>query len=556
MRAFANLYRDLDETTKTSEKVEAMARYFQAVSPAEAAWAVYFLSGRRPRQVVPSRLLRAWAVQQAGIPDWLFDESYDAVGDGAETMALLLPANNAGDDRPLDDWVEQHLLLMRELPEHEQRAAVLAAWSVMDRRQLLVWNKLITGSFRVGVSQQLVMRALAQVGGIDIAIVAHRLMGEWQPSAAFFQQLLAKDRQDADVSRPYPFCLAHPLDGAPEQLGDLTEWQLEWKWDGIRAQLIRRSGRTFLWSRGEELVTDRYPEIRAVGDRLPPGTVLDGEILPFRDGQVLPFGQLQRRIGRKMLTKKLLQEVPAVLMVFDVLEHDGVDVRDRPQHWRREALTGLVERVATNGVGLHLSPLVAATSWEDLAAQRQRSRERHVEGIMLKRLESPYRVGRVRGDWWKWKIEPFTMDAVLVYAQRGSGKRASLYTDYTFAVWDQGELVPVAKAYSGLTDEEIRQVDAFVRQHTIEKFGPVRSVQPELVFELGFEAIGPSPRHRSGVAVRFPRMLRWRTDKKPQDADTLATLHALIRAHTTLPPPRPVEQLELFPEFTPPDTIP
>jgi DNA ligase-1 len=529
VKAFADLYTALDETTKTTEKVRALVRYFERASPGDAAWAVYFLIGRKPRQVVPTASLRAWAAAEAGIPDWLFEESYHAVGDLAETIALLLPAPSATTDRPLADWVERRLLPLRDAAEADRRAAMLQAWSEMDDRQRFVWNKLITGSFRVGVSQQLVTRALAQVAGMDPAVVAHRLMGDWEPSADFFARLVAADSRDADVSRMYPFFLAHPLDGGagPEGLGPIVDWQVEWKWDGIRAQLIRRAGRTFLWTRGEELVTERYPELAALGPDLPDGTVIDGEILPWKQGDVLPFAQLQRRIGRKSLGKKLLAEVPVVLMAFDLLEDAGEDVRARPLEWRRGRLAEIVHGASWGG-GLQLSPVLEAGTWAELAEARAGSRGRQVEGLMLKRRASPYRVGRQRGDWWKWKVAPLTIDAVLIAAQRGSGKRASLYTDYTFGVWDEGKLVPVAKAYSGLTDEEIGRVDAFVRRNTVDKFGPVRTVTPALVFELAFEGIQRSPRHKSGIAVRFPRILRWRDDKPITEADTLDAMRALL----------------------------
>ena len=531
MKAFADLYTALDETTKTSEKVRALIRYFAQAPHGDAAWAVYFLIGRKPRQVVPSAKLRAWSAAEAGISDWLFEESYHAVGDLAETIALLLPAPSATSDRPLAEWVERRLLPLRDATEDDRRVAMLRAWSEMDDRQRFVWNKLITGSFRVGVSQQLVIRALADVAGMDAAVIAHRLMGDWEPSAAFFDRLLARDSGDADTSRLYPFYLAHPLDGeaGPEGLGPIDDWQVEWKWDGIRAQLIRRSGRTFLWTRGEELVTERYPELAALGPDLPDGTVIDGEILPWKQGEVLPFAQLQRRIGRKSLGKKLLAEVPVVLLAFDLLEDGGEDVRARPLDWRRARLAEIVAGANRGGV-LELSPVLTAASWSELAEARAGSRGRQVEGLMLKRRQSPYGVGRHRGDWWKWKIAPLTIDAVLIAAQRGSGKRASLYTDYTFGVWDEGRLVPIAKAYSGLTDAEIRKVDAFVRLQTVETFGPVRTVTPELVFELAFEGIQRSPRHKSGVAVRFPRMLRWRDDKPITEADTLDTLRAMLPA--------------------------
>jgi DNA ligase-1 len=466
------------------------------------------------------------------VPDWLFEESYHAVGDVAETIALLLPESGASSDRPLREWVEDRLLPLRGLDEATQRERVVGAWAELDRRQRFVFNKLITGELRVGVSALLVTRALAEVTGTDQAAMAHRLMGDWTPTAGFYRTLVGADTGDADASRPYPFFLASPLDGDPHLLGDVGEWLAEWKWDGIRSQLIRRAGQTFLWSRGEELVTDRYPEVRAVGDALPDGTVIDGELLPWGPEGVRPFAELQRRIGRKALGKKILADVPVVLLAYDLVEWQGQDIRGEPLDRRRALLEGVVS--ARLWGSLELSPVVSAPSWDALAELRSESRSRHVEGFMLKRRSSPYRAGRVRGDWWKWKIEPYSVDAVLVTAQRGSGKRASLYTDYTFAVWDAGRLVSFAKAYSGLTDAEIRQVDGFVRRNTVETFGPVRSVAPELVFEIGFEGIARSSRHKSGVAVRFPRILRWRTDKRPAEADTLDTVKGL------LPPAAPV----------------
>ncbi|MBY0230466.1 MAG: ATP-dependent DNA ligase [Gemmataceae bacterium] len=526
MRAFAGLYAALDGTTKTSEKVRALVAYFKGAAPADAAWAVFFLSGRKVRQVVPTRRLAAWANEQAGIEPWLFEECYHAVGDLAEAIALLLPEPAARDGRPLSAWVAETLLPLREATEDEQKRGLLAAWASLSSGERFVWNKLITGGFRVGVSQQLLTRAVADAAGLDPALVAHRLMGDWQPTAAFWSALVSEEAAGEDRSRPYPFFLASPLEGEPPALGDIAEWQAEWKWDGIRAQLVKR-GEVFLWSRGEELVTDRYPEVVERAKALPDGTVIDGELLPWRGG-VLPFAQLQRRIGRKTVGKKLLAEVPVVLLAYDVLEHAGKDVRPLPLSERRRLLESL---------GVEASPVIGAGSWEELAALRGTARERMVEGMMLKRRSSPYRVGRVRGDWWKWKIGPLTVDAVLTMAQRGSGKRASLYTDYTFSVWDEGALVPFAKAYSGLTDEEIAEVDAFVRKNTREKFGPVRSVRPELVFELGFEGIQRSTRHKSGIAVRFPRILRWRQDKKPADADTLERVKALAP-----PEPAPAKQ--------------
>ncbi len=524
MKAFAELYAALDATTKTNEKVAALARYFSAAAPADAAWAAAFLLGRRPKRLFESRKLAQWAIDEAGVPDWLFGECYHAVGDFAETIALLLPPAAASTALPLHYWVEERLLPMREADDETRRAWLLSTWREMDEAQRFAWNKLLTGEFRVGVSQSLVVRAIAGTSGLSTEVVAHRLMGDWQPTAAFWQQLLVPETKDADVSRPYPFCLAYPLEGPVEDLGDPAEWQIEWKWDGIRAQLIRRQWRTFLWSRGEELITDRFPELDALGALLPEGTAIDGEVLPWLDGAPLPFAQMQRRIGRKVLGPKILAEVPVVLIGYDLLELGGEDVRERPLEWRRAQL----EAIAPPRSALVLSPVVAGHGWDELKALRRESRERKVEGFMLKRLGSAYRVGRRRGDWWKWKIDPYSVDCVLIYAQPGNGRRASLFTDYTFGIWDNGKLVPFAKAYSGLNDEEIREVDAFVRRNTIEKFGPVHHVKPELVFELAFEGIQKSSRHRSGIAVRFPRMARWRRDKKPEDADSIDTIRGLL----------------------------
>ncbi len=530
MKAFAELFTALDQTTKTGEKVEAMVRYFSTANAADAAWAIYFLTGRKPKQAVPAKKLRQWAGEIVGLPDWLLDECFDAVGDSAEAIALLLPEmiENVAATGTLSDWVEKRLLTLRALKEEEQKSAVLQAWGELNAWQRLVWNKLISGGFRIGVSHLLVVRALAKTFKLTTEVVSHRLMGEWSPTPEFYERLISGDADDSHLSRPYPFFLAYPLEDEPETLGIPGEWQAEWKWDGIRAQLVRRQGQTFVWSRGEELVTERYPELKAAGERLPDGTVLDGELLPWKQGEVLPFALLQKRIGRKTIGKKLLEEVPVALCVYDLLEEQGVDLRERPLSWRRERLEQLIS--STADARLVISPLVSFQRWDDLAALRRSSRGRRVEGLMLKRCDSPYRVGRVRGDWWKWKIEPYTIDAVLIYAQKGHGKRASLFTDYTFGVWDNGQLVPIAKAYSGLTDAEIREVDAFIRQNTTEKFGPVRTVKPELVFELGFEGIQASPRHKSGIAVRFPRMLRWRTDKKKEEADTLQQVKALLNA--------------------------
>ncbi len=534
MRLFTELYVELDQTNKTNEKVEAMRFYFERAEPHDAAWALYFLSGRKPRQIVPSRFLWEWALEASGIPEWLFAESRDTVGDGAETAALLIPGKNVTDETPLHTLVEDQLLPLRGSDPEVQHKAVTDAWLGMNYSQRLVYNKLISGAFRVGVSQLLVVRALSQFSELPTDIIAHRLMGDWTPSADFFTKLTNPqlDTDETPIARPYPFHLAHQIDFTPKDLGQVSDWQAEWKWDGIRAQVIKRADNVFIWSRGEDLMTERFPEVEAAARALPNGTVLDGEILPWKDGRVLPFLELQRRIGRKNLSAKILGEVPIILQCYDLLEYDGSDIRTFDFRARREML----EKVLNELPGyarevLRPTDIVQAATWEDLAAKREESRSLGVEGFMLKHRGSPYRVGRHRGDWWKWKIDPLTVDCVLIYGQKGSGKRSNLFTDYTFGVWDGDQLVPFAKAYSGLTDAEIRKVDRFVRDNTLEKFGPVRAVKPELVFELAFEAIQKSSRHRSGVAVRFPRISRWREDKTAKDADSLQTIQEMLDAY-------------------------
>jgi DNA ligase-1 len=540
MREFAQLYAELDETTATNRKLEALQNYFEHAAPENAAWAVYFLAGGKPRQAVPTRLLREAAIEYAGLDEWLFEESHAAVGDMAETIAHILPPPKRHSDIGLAVWMEERIGPLRGADPVTIREKLFEYWDELTWRERFLFVKLIGGGFRVGVSKLLVTRALAAIAAVDAKLIAQRLMG-WtdgrvRPTGAGFLQLIAAQSEDEHKLRggqPYPFFLAHQLAGDPAGLGLLADWQVEWKYDGIRAQLVRRGAQNYLWSRGEDLITERFPELAAL--TLPEGTVVDGEVLIWTGGDApAPFADLQKRIGRKTLSSKLLAELPAVLLAYDLLELDGVDLRGLPQHERRALLETLVTGVAKPQ--LRISPLVTSDTWDALAALREESRARGVEGMMLKARNAQYGVGRTKdvGTWWKWKIDPYAVDAVLIYAQPGSGRRASLYTDYTFAVWDgEGDarkLVPFAKAYSGLTDAEIRQVDATIRKTTVEKFGPVRSVKPTMVFELGFEGIALSPRHKAGIAVRFPRILRRRDDKPVEEADTLDTLKGLLEA--------------------------
>ncbi|QBB70154.1 ATP-dependent DNA ligase [Pseudolysobacter antarcticus] len=539
MREFARLFAELDGTTATNRKLDALRYYFRLAAPRNAAWAVYFLAGGKPRQAVPSKLLRQYATEFAGLDEWLFNESYNAVGDLAETIAHILPPAQHQSDIGLAEWVEQRIAPLRGAAPEQIRAELFSFWDELNSDERFLLVKLIGGGFRVGVSKLLVTRALSAVAGLDSKLIAQRLIG-WTdgarvPTAQSYEQLIGAISSDEHALRggqPYPFFLAHALQNPTESLGDLAQWQVEWKYDGMRAQLVCRDGQRWLWSRGEDLITDRFPELAAIA--LPDGTVVDGEILIWRDtDSPAAFAELQKRIGRKNVSSKMLQELPAVLVAYDLLELNGVDLRQEPQQRRRVLLENLVAQ--THSTQLKLSPLISANDWQQLAQIRDESRARGVEGMMLKAVDAAYGVGRTKdvGTWWKWKVDPYSIDAVLIYAQSGHGRRASLYTDYTFALWDTGadgirQLVPFAKAYSGLTDAEIAQVDKIIRKTTIEKFGPVRSVRPSMVFEIGFEAIALSTRHKAGVAVRFPRILRQRVDKTIEQADTLDTLKKLL----------------------------
>lgn len=525
MKNFTGLFTQLDQTTKTLVKIKALVNYFERASDEDKLWAIALLSHRRPRRTVNTGLLSLWSAELSRLPEWLFVESRAVVGDLAETITLLLPPPSQSSDDSLTFWIN-FIKDLDPLSVEEKKKKILWAWDRLEHTERFVFNKLITGSFRMGVSQQLMVKALAKYAGAMENVIAHKLMGNWSPEENNFKELLLAD-ETHDISRPYPFYLAYALEEGAETLGDPADWFAERKWDGIRGQVIVRNGELFVWSRGEELVTDKYPEYNVLLDLLPDGTVIDGEIMPFKDGYPLPFSQLQTRIGRKNLSAKLLKDVPVVLIAYDLLEWKGEDIRSWPMTERRKTLEAIVP---PDHAILKLSALVPFATWDLLAEERSRSREFLSEGIMLKRKDSVYRNGRRRGDWWKWKIDPLTVDAVMIYAMRGSGRRANLYTDYTFAVWDGEQLVPFTKAYSGLTDEELKEVDRWIKQHTTERFGPVRSVKPELVFEIAFEGIAKSSRHKSGIALRFPRIRRWRKDKPASEADTLSNLEKLLPA--------------------------
>lgn len=535
MKQFAKLVSVLGTSTKTNDKLQALQDYFAVAAEKDKVWVIAIFSGRRPKRIINSTILKAWCMELTGISPWLFDECYHTAGDLAETISLLLPEpeneNNFVAEHTLSFYLETFIRIEKQ-DELVKKQFITSSWQQMDRNEKFVFNKLITGGFRIGVSQTMMVKALAKSVNVAASVIAHRISGNWNPAITTFENLLSETVAATDFSKPYPFYLAYAVDEDVTKLEDEKLWQAEWKWDGIRGQIIKRDNNFFVWSRGEELLTEKFPEYNNFKDQLQEGTVIDGEIIslsttakedPFKP---LPFAALQTRIGRKTITKKQLTAAPVGFIAYDLLEFNGEDIRYKSMAERRHLLEQVIAN--TNDPSLHISPVIAFTNWQQLGYIRAKSREMGSEGIMLKRKISPYQAGRKRGDWWKWKIDPLTIDAVMIYAQKGHGRRSNLYTDYTFAVKDGDKLVPFTKAYTGLTDKEFAQVDSFVKKNSIEKFGPVRTVKPELVFEIAFEGIAASNRHKSGVALRFPRMNRWRTDKKTEEINTLDDLKNML----------------------------
>lgn len=529
MKLFAELIKTLDATNKTNKKVEALAQYFMQAVDKDKVWTIAILSHRRPPRPVNTTLMREWASELANIPLWLFEESYHIVGDLAETIALVVPAATASSEKSLTQFLEEMIALKRKTDE-EKKEYLFDNWANLNYYERFVFTKLITGGFRIGVSQKLMTRALSQATDIAEDVLAYKLMGDWKPQTISFYDLVIEEDASQQFSRPYPFFLAYAVEEDPSTLGNVTDFLAEHKWDGIRSQTIFRNGEIFIWSRGEELVTDKYPELEVLKDHIPEGTVIDGELLPFYGGKIGTFNDLQQRIGRKTVSKKMLEKVPVIIKAYDILEWRGKDLRETPYIARRSILESLYSNITNNDLPIGISETMAFDSWEAVGLERDRSREMRSEGLMIKRKDSPYRVGRKKGDWWKWKVDPLTIDAVLTYAMRGHGRRSNLFTDYTFGLWndDKSELVTFAKAYSGLTDAEFRKVDAWIKKNTLERFGPVRSVTPHHVFEIAFEGIALSKRHKSGIATRFPRILRWRMDKNIEDANSLEDLKSMI----------------------------
>ncbi|ASW73609.1 ATP-dependent DNA ligase [Chryseobacterium piperi] len=526
MRHFAELINALESTNKTNAKIDAIIDYLERTPDEDKVWFIALFTGKRPKRNVNTNYMKEWALEITKLPFWLFQESYSSVGDLGETLSLILPQPTEKIERGLSQWMDD-IVHLKDKTEAEKKTFVLESWNGLDYTERLIFNKLLGGSFRIGVSDKTLINALTKYSGQEASALMHSMMGKWNPGEVSFQELISAEKVNTDNSRPYPFCLAYPLEKELPELGEPDEWIIEYKWDGIRGQIIRRNDEVFIWSRGEELVTEQFPEVAEAVKAMRGNFVLDGEILAVKEDKVLNFNELQKRLNRKNVTKKMLTDVPIEVFVYDLIELEGNDLREKPISARRAMLEELFLNESPEK--LQLSQIIAFEKWEELDQIRENSRDINSEGLMLKKKDSPYHSGRKKGDWWKWKISPMTIDAVLIYAQKGSGRRSAYYTDYSFAVKNGDSLVTIAKAYSGLTDKEIMEVSRFVNKNAIEKFGPVRTVKAELVFEIAFEGIGFSSRHKSGVALRFPRIVRWRKDKTVDEIDDLEEIKKLIQ---------------------------
>lgn len=526
MKRFTSLLLAIDQTTSTSTKTELITQYLQEESlEKNKLWTIALFTGKKPQRTVNTTLLRKWGAAEANIPLWLFEHTYHIIGDLAETISLILPEYNiTRTSKSMSEWIEE-MMALKNADEEEKQIFIINAWKSMDRPSIWVFNKLVTGGFRVGVAKNILIKALSIVTNQDSTKIAYHLTGNWTPLKTTWSELFNFQDDTSDHSKPFPFHLAHALPN--ENISDIDpqRWVAEWKWDGIRGQLIKRKGEVYLWSRGEELITDKFPEFQRLTS-MHDDFVLDGEIVAWKMEKPMDFQKLQTRIGRKNPGKKIMSDIPVKFIAYDLLEVNGVDIRLKSFEERRL----LLEKIYESCIGevLKLSPLIHFESIETLKEVRNESKRYQAEGLMLKRKTGIYHSGRKTGDMWKWKVDPFTIDAVLIYAQRGHGRRANLFSDFTFALWDGDRLLPFAKAYSGLSDNEMKEITTFVRNNTIETFGPVSSVNPKLVFELAFEGISNSTRHKSGIAVRFPRISRWRKDKNPEDADTLKHIKELL----------------------------
>ena len=542
MRNFATLFKELDETAQADLKIEALINYFKKVPPEDLAWTVSLLLGRKIKQVISVKRLRKWSVELTQIPDWLLAECLNNVGDLAETISLILPFEGNSENIPLHVWIEQCIFPLKDQQEEIQKEKIVSFWHQLNSVERFLFNKLVTGSFHVDIPPKLIIKALSSFCSLNEKYISQRLIGNWVPTAGFFNFLCTSNVSDTMANIPYPFNPVVQLDLKVEDLGNINQWLFEWKWNGIRSQIIKRENKVFIWSHDEDLLNDSFPELYELGSILPDGTVIEGIIIPIRDNILLPSAELKKRIAKRYPVKKILSDIPVSFVAFDLLEFDKEDIRNKSLNQRRNLLKEILNDITDKRI--ILSGVVECNSWKDLKIARSEAGKKSVDGLMLKRLYSPYSIGSetivsamqsgiLTTNWYKWKNDPLTINAILLYARLEQGSTSPLFKEYTFALWHDGKLIPFAKTSSGLTDEEIIQVDSFIRKNTLGKFGPVRTVKPELVFKLEFDGIQKSSRNKSGIVVLSPHITRWHHYKKIEEAGSLNSLTILLNNSST-----------------------
>lgn len=523
MKRFAELCAILESTANAREKMAALTVYFQDAPPPDAIWAIRLLLGWKPSRIATSQTLRRWARECVQFPDWLFEESCAAVGNLLETLALLIPLPDTPGDVPLHVRMQRDLLPLRDLTENEQRAAVSAAWTQMDAQQRFVWNTLLTGGFRPHVSEKTLIRALSAWRGLPTTVLACRLKQEWEPTVAGYRALFSHDIAALDSSQLYPFQRWYEEPPARGASGAIGDWRIDWHRNGMRAQLIKRGSSVFLWSDDHVIVNDTFPEICEAMAAMTDGTVLDGVITAWSADGPLHRAELERRMKRKRLTKKFKHEVPVRYWVYDLLEIQGEDVRTQPFRQRIHQAAGIIPTEV--GSVIHLAEPLEAASWHRLHALRNDARRHGADGVLLRRWTASACPSTRKADQWRvWKADPLTAPVVLVYVQALNAASGQRSVEGTFAAWDGGDLVPVAKTSAGFSDEDVNAIEEFAKQHTVERFGPVRSLKAELVFTLAFDSVSLSTRRKSGLVLHHPRVAGRLLDASIHDAERIAIL--------------------------------
>jgi len=527
MKAFAKLISNLEQTSKEAFKVTALAQYFSNATDEDKLWTLALFTGTRPKRVVDIKALKEFAEQVYTEGEWLFEASHQIVGDMAETIAYFLPKAKRNGNHTLSEWISM-IRTIFNAERIDQRDAITKAWDTLRPEERFIFNKLITGGFRIDVSLKLLSKALAIVTGKDENLLAHKLNSDWHPDEVSFETLIFTENPEAEKSKPYPFHLAHTLESTVAELGDISNWQVERKWDGIRVQVIVRGNKISIWSRKGDILSSKVPELKPLAESMEDGTVLDGELICFKNGKILPINNLRTRFGRRNNSKKQFEESPCVFMAYDILEFKGEDIRNKDLAERRKKLEKVILQYYDEHKIILLSDIINNDNWESINSEREKSREHQVTGLVLKNKKSIYGSSRVEGDWWKWPVDPLFIDAILLYAQAGEGGSSKMYREYSFALWHGEDLVTFAKAKSGLEDKELKELTSFVKKNTKEKFGPVRSVAAVQIFRLAFDSITASKRHKSGILLKNPRLIEWLRDKNIEDGNNLDDLKKML----------------------------